>query len=63
MQVVAVGIHRMPELLVQIDRELAVAREIAQRFLFEEELRIIVEVVEDLAFEEKECTSRSSRAW
>src|SRR5205809_1024207 len=56
-EVVAVGVHGMPEALVQVDRELAVARELAQRLLLQEELRIVVQVVEDLALEDEEAAA------
>src|SRR6185295_6329117 len=54
-QVVAVGVHRVPEPLVHVDRELSVARQAAQRLLLEEELRVVVEVVQRLALEDEEA--------
>src|SRR6185312_15343359 len=60
MKIVAVSVHGVPETLVEIDRELAVAGQVAQRLLLQEEVRIVVQVVEDLALEDEEAAAHDA---
>jgi hypothetical protein len=55
MEVIAVGVHRVPGAAVAVDRELAVARQPAERLELEEQAGVLVEVVEDPALEDEEA--------
>jgi len=61
-EIVAVGVHGMPETLVEVDRELAVAGQVAQRPLLEEKVGIVVPGSRRPRAEDEEATAHHPSA-